>query len=296
MKLNNKLIQIKHQGKENRPYNLDDYNKVISLRKKGFSYRKISQQVNISTTTGQLWVKTSRKPRCLYAMKQQKVLNNKSRKLTPCLAYIYGVLIGDGHLEKSKLSNRITLKVIDKEFALKFCKVLKEWSGFNPTWSEAYRIFNHKTKYGSLINCKSYFYTVRLGSKQAVDFISKNIKCKTVDWDVPENIMQTDDKDIIFAFLKGVFDSEGSAVYSQKYNKKRIELKMYGENVKHLQYLLKKVGIESTVSQGKILKERNMYLLRILRKNSIKVFVKNIGFIIERKKDILSKILNSYSV
>ena len=292
MKSNNLIIRVKHQGKENRPYTLNDYNKVLSLRKGGISYGKIAQKVNISNATAQLWVKTSRKPRFLYAQIKQRKL--KSKRLSPELAYIYGVLIGDGHLEKSKLSNRITLKVTDKEFAKKFYNVLKRWSGFKPTWSEASRISNHITMYGDLIKCNSYYYTVRFGSKQAVDFISNNLKCRTKDWDIPKSIKNTKNRKIIFSFFQGIFDSEGCAVYTPRYNKKRIDINMYGKQVRNLQKLLQKIGIESTVTQGQIQKQRGMYVLRILRKESIKLFAKNVGFTIKRKKKILCKILASY--
>jgi|TARA_B100001971_G_scaffold52574_1_gene47694 intein-encoded DNA endonuclease-like protein len=293
MNSNNQEAKISHQGQENRGYTLQDHSNVITLRKKGISFGKIAKKVNISSATIQLWIKTSRKPRYLYAKRQQRQLSIKSRRLSSELSYIYGVLIGDGYLEKSKLSNRITLQVTDKEFAREFYNVLKNWSGFEPTWRESLRVCCHRTKYGNLINCRSYFYIVRLGSKQAVNFVSKNLKCKTKDWNIPRCIKNTNNK-IIFAFFKGLFDSEGCAIYSPKYNKGRIDLRMYGKQVKNLQNLLKKVGIESTVTQGKIEKQRGMYILRILRKNSIKLFAENIGFVINRKRKILSKILTSY--
>mgnify|MGYP001607263390 FL=1 len=58
---------------------------------------------------------------------------NKARKLSSELAYIYGVLIGDGHLEQSKLVNRVNLNVSDKDFAMAFAKTLKNWCGFAST-------------------------------------------------------------------------------------------------------------------------------------------------------------------
>jgi len=294
MSLNIRKIRQGHQGKENRRYSLEDYDKVKSLRKKGLSFNKIAKEVNISSATIQLWIKTSRKPRYLYANQQQRQLNSKSKELTSHLAYIYGVLIGDGYLEKSKLTNRITLIVTDKDFAQKFYNTLKKWSGFEPTWNEGYHLNNHRTKYGNLINALSYFYIVRLGSKQAVHFISKNLKCKTYTWEIPLEITNTQDNKIIFAFLKGIFDSEGCAVYSKKYNKKRIDLRMYGQQVKTLQELLKKVDIDSTVTQGKKDKQQGTYVLRILRKESIKLFIRKIGFTINRKEKILAEILDSY--
>jgi len=284
----------KHQGKERRRYSIEDYKKVNMLRKKGISYNKIAEIVDLSTTTVQMWIKTQRKPRCIYSNKQQRNLSLKSKKMSNNLAYIYGVLVGDGYVEKSKSTNRITLQVTDKEFAKKFYTALYGWSGFKPTWREGWVSQNHRTKYGNLINCDSYFYYVRLGSKQAVCFLDSKSKHRTKNWNVPKDIKNTKNKNFISYFLKGVFDSEGFPVYDSRNNKKRIELEMYGKGVKQLQNLLKKINIESTVTQSKKQKERGMYVLRILRKESIKTFAEKISFNVKRRREKLYGLLSSY--
>jgi hypothetical protein len=274
---------------------MKDHDKVISLRKQGRSYNQIAGVVNISCTTAQLWVKTTRKPRFLYATRrQQRQLNSRARKLSQELAYIYGVLIGDGYLDMAEYSSRISLQVVDKEFATKFYHVLKKWSGFKPTWRESIRIHNHKTKYGSLIKDKSFYYTVRLGSKQAVKFLASKVKCKTKQWAVPKDIKESNNKRIISSFLKGLYDSEGFPVLNVKNNNKRIEIEMWGIQLRQVQTLLKKLNIESTFIRGKKGDGRGTYVIRIIKKESIKSFAEKIGFTIERKKRKLQEILSSY--
>jgi len=274
---------------------MKDYNKVISLRKQGYSYNQIAEIVNISSTTAQLWVKTTRKPRIVYAtQKQQRQMKSKSRKLTPELAYIYGVLIGDGCIEISPYSSRIALHVTDKDFAEKFYQTLKQWSSFTPTWMESIRISNHRTKYGKVIRSNSKRYTVRLGSKQIIKFITKKFKWKTKDWCVPMCIKKSKNKKIISYFLKGIFDSEGFPILDLKNRTRRIEIEMWGEQLKQIQELLKRLDIESTVIKGKRGKGRGTYILRIIRKESIKLFAKHINFTIKRKNKKLSELLNSY--
>jgi hypothetical protein len=274
---------------------MKDHNKVISLRKQGYSYNQIARVANISCTTAQLWVKTTRKPRFLYATRrQQRQLNSRARKLSQELAYIYGVLIGDGYLDITEHGSRISLQVVDKEFATKFYHVLRKWSGFKPTWRESTRTQNHRTKYGNLIKGDSYYYIVRLGSKQAVKFLASKVKCKTKQWAVPKDIKESNNKKIISSFLKGLYDSEGFPVLNLKNNNKRIEIEMWGIQLRQVQVLLKKLNIESTLIQGKKGNGRGTYVVRILKKESIKSFAARIGFTIERKKRKLQEILNSY--
>lgn len=293
------LINIKigdlMQGKEPRQFTIQDYDRVIKLKESGLSQNKISEEAGVSSTTAWHWINTSRKPRYLYARKQQRSMLEGSKHLSNELAYIYGVLIGDGCLEAGKLSNRIYLGVCDKDFAYEFAKVLKKWSGFNPTINK--RKANaqpRQTKYGNWIKARQDQYVVRLGSKQIVEFLLTKVDSKTYTWKVPKDILKSKNEVIIASFLKGIFDSEGSAIYDTKYNKRRVELTMYGKEVKKLQELLDKIKIKSTVIQRKRKNERGIFILRILDKKSLTRFNKIIGFTIRRKDILLKKGLNSY--
>ncbi len=283
------------QGKEPRQFTIQDYNNVIKLKESRLSQNKISKETGISSGTVGYWTNTSRKPRFLYAKKQQREMIEESKFLSNELAYIYGVLIGDGHLEACKLNNRIYLGVCDKDFAYEFAKVLKKWSGFSPTINK--RKVNtqpHKTKYGNWIKSKKDQYIVRLGSKQIVNFLLTKIDSRTYTWKVPKDILENKNEIIIASFLKGIFDSEGSVIYNAKNNKRRVELTMYGKEVKKLQELLDKINIKSTVIQPKREKERGTFVLRILDKKSLIIFNKMIGFTIKRKDILLRKSLKSY--
>lgn len=283
------------QGKEPRQFTIQDYDRVIELRESGLSQNKISEEIGVSSTTVWHWINSDRKPRFLYAKRQQREMIEESKLLSNELAYIYGVLIGDGCLEAGKLNNRIYLGVCDKDFAYEFARVLKNWSGFEPTINK--RKVNpqpHKTIYGNLIISKKDQYIVRLGSKQIVEFLLDKIDNKTYTWKVPKDILKSKNEIIIASFLKGIFDSEGSIIYDRKNNKKRIELSMYGKEVKILKVLLDKLNIKSTVIQPKRERKRGTFILRILDKNSLINFNELIGFTIKRKDFLLKEVLNSY--
>lgn len=281
------------QGKESRKYAEEDYKKVIYLRKIGWSQGKIAEEIGVSSATVWHWVNTSRKPRSLYAKRQTKPFPKRATKLSSELAYIYGVLIGDASIENTPRTSRINLNVTDEDFAQEFARALKRWCDIKPTINERIQKHNHQTKYGDWIRVTSHLHVVRLGSKRAVNFLLNKIKCKTYDWEVPKEITNCENEEIIYNFIKGLFDSEGYPIHYRRW--KRIELEIFGQKgVFQVQALLKKINIDCTITQGRKQKIKGTYLIRILRKKSIKCFADKIGFTIRRKRDKLKAILNSY--
>lgn len=272
---------------------MEDYNKVINLKQKGLSQNKISSIINVSSATVWHWCNTNRKPRAIYAKKLEKKLPESSKRLSLSLAYIYGVLIGDGSIERNKKNCRVVLNVTDKEFADRFENEIRKWSKMTPARTERNVKYNNKTKYGNVIKGKSHFYVVRLASKQAVEFLSNRIKCGTYDWEVPNEIINASDERIICFFLKGVYDSDGYVIHSDTI--RMIGLEMWGKKgLEKIRILLNKIGIESEITQSKKQKIKNTYLLRISRRNNLELFSKKINFTIERKKKILLYSLKSY--
>lgn len=278
------------QGKEPRPYTLEDYNQVTQLRKEGLTFQKIAEIIGVSHATAILWVNTHRKPRCIYAKSMQRKLPESAKKLSPELAYIYGVLIGDGSLELSH-SYRVNLNVNDKDFAYAFAEALKKWSNLKPTINKRKVFGNHQTKYGDWIRTDNIQHVVRLGSKQAVEFLLSNVECRTYDWQVPKSVLDSKNEIIKGNFLKGFYDSEGSVIYDKKYNNKRIDLMIFKTTgIKDIQMILSELGIKSILKNEK----HGMCLLRIIGKNNLRLFLDKINFTIFRKRNTLEKALNSY--
>jgi len=285
------------QGKEFRKYIEEDYKKVLKLRTQGFSFRGIAKAVGVSSTTALFWAKTKRKPRVLYSKRMEKILPLKSKKLSSSLAYIYGVLVGDGYIENSCRIHRICLNVTDKDFAEKFRINLEAWSDMKPSISERTVIHNHKTKYGKLIKGVSHMFVVRLTSKQAVEFLLTKIKCKTYDWNVPEDISNCSDEEIICNFLKGFFDSEGCVIYNNR--NRRVEAFSVNKNgIENIEILLEKIKIKSEITQENLQtnkgKTSKFYTLQIRRRRDLELFAGKVNFSINRKTKKLKRMLKSY--
>ena len=275
-------------------YTMEDYNKVLELKKKGLSQNKISEITGVNPTSIWYWANTNVKPYYVSMKNRQRKLPEKSKKLSKELAYIYGVLIGDGHIDKK--GGRIGINVSDKDFALNFSNVLKKWTGLNPTMNvRKVNGYKHKSKYDNWIETKKDQYVVRLGSVQIVEFLANKIDTRTYSWNVPNRILKSNRKEIIVSFLKGIFDSEGCMVYDKKWNKKRIDLRMYGRSVLTLKSLLGRIGINSCIKQYGRDKSTGMFLLRIISRKDLNLYNKYIGFIIKRKRIKLEEALSSFT-
>jgi len=282
------------QGQEYRKYTIEDFKEVLKLQKKGLSTRKISNIVKISPTTIWYWTCTSRKPRVIYSKNLEKKLNKKSKKLSDSLAYIYGVLIGDGYIEKSKRTYRIVLSVTDRDFANEFICKLKEWTGMEPKLIERNVTYDHTTKWGNRIVGKSHYYVVRLNSKQVVEFLNSKGSFRTYNWNVPKDIKNCNRRKIICSFLRGLFDSDGYVAFSKRTRFVGIQIFNTG-GLKEVQELLRRIGIKSRIKQNTTQKLKNMHFLITSDRQSLEIFSTKISFSIKRKRESLKKLLQSYS-
>lgn len=198
------------------------------------------------------------------------------------LAYILGVLSGDGYIDYSGLrrTHQIGLSATDKEFVEKFKSSLfnffkiKSTNEFRESRREKWRAQ----------------YITRLCSKEACDFIFSFGKFKKENWRIPELIKNSNIK-IKSAFLRGFFDSEGEI------DKKIGRVGATSMNFKGLQEigkLLIDLGIKYTIIKKKDIRPNShqKYVLRLNDKKSIALFDKHIGFTIKRKQAILDNFVS----
>ncbi|MBI5148512.1 hypothetical protein HZA33_02425 [Candidatus Pacearchaeota archaeon] len=188
--------------------------------------------------------------------------------LSPEKAYILGVLCGDGCLVKRMV--RLEIRN-DEEFIKKFVNSFKEVYGLNYTY------FYYPPKKTFVAQISS-------------DIISKDLasygKFKTKDWNIPIEIMESNDPEILGKFLRGFYDSEGCsasrcAITCSSINKGGLE---------QIAILLQKLGIKSTLRPQQ---NNRYYVLFIFRKGRFKIFIDKIGFTIKRKMDNINKTLNT---
>jgi len=183
-------------------------------------------------------------------------------RLTPGFAYFLGLLIGDGSLTYKK---RVQITTADDFIAQKFCHIAKEAFGYDPFASE---------KKGTV--AKDYVITsvdIRQFMKQiGLDYVHSYEK------EVPPIIRQAP-KEIVVAFLQGLFDTDGYA--DKRYG--NIELMSTSYRLVHqVQLLLLNLGIISSLHQ-KETTARTAYRLSIYGQDTI-IFYERVGFRLPRKQ------------
>lgn len=189
-----------------------------------------------------------RKLKLIYPTKDYKIL-------TPEKSYILGVLCGDGFIGENSIRMEIRR---DVEFIDKFTKAIKSVYG---------------------IECKCHYYkprnsyVIQINNKIIAQDLGTYGKFKSFEWYIPKEILDSENREIIINFLKGVYDSDG---YIVRYNVGLTCASKKG--VEGIKYLLAKLGIDS-----KLYKSRKYFVVRIGKKQNLRKFRDLINFTIKRK-------------
>ncbi len=247
--------------------------RIKKLREDGLSYsgisRKIGKEFNvrISKATVLRWCKGT----------NDTFNKTKKVQLTPSpeLAYVVGAYFGDASAtEGSNYRYKVKLKVIDREFAEAFAGALRG-IGLNPRMG----FENDRTRTGR--------WYVEVTSKGLFRFLTEpRERLFEVAGAYPRE------------FLKGFFDSEGSAVVSK--GRVKVLASNYDIEVLRLcQNLLEGLGIHSkiykTKHKGQLVVIRgkqyrynsDLFTLTINRKESVYRYTREVGFSITRKQNKL---------
>lgn len=245
-------------------FNTGHSNIIYHLKKLSFKRRDRSSAAKEGVKAGRIKIKKNKIPTGL-------VLNGD-------LAYILGVLAGDGYMDydDKRRNYHIGLSATDKEFVEKFKESL-----FNFFKMKSSNEFRKSRKE----NWRDQHIT-RLCSKEACDFINSIGKFKKDNWEVPE-LIKSSNRDVQCAFIKGFFDSEGE-IDKQIGRVGATSMNLKGLN--EIQRLLGNLGIRSTIIKKKDnrINAHQKYVLRIHDKNSIGLFSELIDFTIDRKQIILN--------
>lgn len=128
-----------------------------------------------------------------------KKLLTSSYQMSPELAYVLGVMLGDGTLSNQ---NTVRLQAIDKDFVVNFHNKLEKWSGMKVC--KIYETLNGKNRHN--------LWNALLNSREA----NRTLKRFLLDID---RIMLNAPRKCKIAFLEGLYDSEGSVSITSYKNK-----------------------------------------------------------------------------
>jgi intein-encoded DNA endonuclease-like protein len=249
------------------------YEDVIELGKQGLKYKEIQEriyekyEIQISLSAISFWVNGKKEP--------FGRVNKFNRKPSPELAYVIGTMFSDGYKYFNNGGYRLRLAVVDREYAEEFGKNLA-------------KLLGRKEPYKPFYNENLKRWIVVGSSIQLYKFLNRPFE------ELKPYIEHC--KDCVSAFLRALFDGEGS-IYKRK-------LILYNTDEKllsYIQYLLESFfDINSTLHlamkkgsikhfpNGVYKATEDCYYIYI-RANSLLNFYKYIGFTIERKQQRLIK-------
>jgi hypothetical protein len=253
---------------------------------------QIAKQFNTSATTIRYWLKKTGIP--IRSISQSatlriyKQLKTGYQALSEEKAYLLGVLCGDGSI----IRNSIQLHACDFDFIQEFSHCLYKIYGYKPHISiipENLSFFQNTGKYHRV----KQSYRARLSSKEIsqdlrrYEYFVKYEERKSM-WRVPREIVNTTNKEIKGAFLRGLFDSEGSVAIRAR----QIELiNTCEEGLKQVQKLLATLGIQSS-----IIHRSATFDLMIHGTENFRLYKEGVGFTIKRKQEKLEKICQNRSI
>jgi intein-encoded DNA endonuclease-like protein len=257
---------------------------VLRLHREGLSYSQLMEKIyekygkQLPLSTISHWVNKIHNP--------LGRLNKFNEKPSPELAYIIGVILSDGYKYiGKKFQYNLRLAVNDREFTEKFAECLTKVLGKKRPYKPS---FDRKRKRWIIVGC-----SIRL-----FEFLNRPLKeLKTcIEYD----------KDCVSAFLRALFDAEGSIYVKIRGRRRERILRLYNTNRKLLnytKYLLKKhfdidslgphlktkSGEITHFPNGKIIKTNEDCYYIYIRAKSLLNFYRHVGFSIKRKQQRLIK-------
>jgi len=210
---------------------------------------------------------------------RKRIKKIRRPELTKDLAWWVGVVKGDGNVNSK--NGFIRLGVREREFRDKWASVGRLLFGIEP-------------KVRDFIKDKKPFYQAQFNSIKLVEYLKENFGFfGRYIWNIP-NKVKSNKPDILFGFLRGLFDSEGSMKFYGRERGTVISLvSVRKECIFEIKTLLKKFNIKSRIKPYKRKDRKNTYyILYIGGFDNISKFAKNINFSISRKNNKLSSYLN----
>ncbi len=257
------------------------FNVVKRLRRQGLSYSKIIERVEktygvrLSKTVVSDWLRRVHSP-----YNGCRIPSIDLLEPSPELAYVIGVVAGDGWAHKTRSGGyRVGAVVKDREFAEEFSRCLGLVLGRDPPEPKP---------------VKDGLFRVCARSKTLYHILQKPIDMGMIRPFIEYS------EDCIRSFLRGFFDSEGSV------EKNTAKIRCFNTDIKLLEYvqkLLKVLGIEATgpriwIREGTTYKilgkigivKKNVCTITVRAKDRLK-FYRVVGFTITRKQQRLEEYL-----
>ena len=252
-------------GRKKREYTREQYEEAMRLLQQGLSPYKVAKMLGIPESTVYMWKKGGISPAARWKPRPTKEL-----------AYVLGALAGDGCVTavtvrgEGRIRYRIILRVKDYEFAYEFSKcmatilnkpIIKRPKIVQGLWDVTY---DHKAFY-------MWYKSIYGKYDRLREYVER-------------------DGETVRAFLRGIFNAEGSYYRHRRPHRRGYEERITLTNtdltlIRYVQHLLLRYfSIPSRLTSYRPKRYRRWYTLVISRRASIRKFFEQIGFTIRRRQ------------
>lgn len=189
--------------------------------------------------------------------------DNHQNGICPKLGYLFGVLVGDGGYT---VRGKITITSMD-DIIIKHCNLASK-----KYWNKVFRKTATKGKASDYTLC-----SVKIWDQLFQQYGFNFAECEKKDF--PSCILSSNKKTIA-AFIKGLMDTDGCL------SSNKIEFCSKSSSLtKNLQFILTRFGIISKVKCRYNKKYNQHYYHLYIRGNNIDIYMKQIGFGLDRKRN-----------
>lgn len=250
----------------------------IQLKKLNILLSLVSEKLKQSVQR-----KIEQKPAKFTVMRSNRNRQNLSfpKRLTPDLAYVIGLILGDGHLANDKENKngnwKMTVCFDNHKHMNRYCEIIKANFGFTPKF---------------YFVAKKNYYDCYFSSKVVQWFFRSFFKIragkKGHKITIPDRILNCDSVEVANACIMGLFDSDGTV--TNRWAAFSSTSKVIVEQVFSL---LQHQGICANKNTWiKAEKYLPLFTIRIQQKESLKRFSELIGFSHPAKRKRLNMLLN----
>jgi len=258
-------------------YSYEEYKRAMELLEKGYGLTETCRILG--------WPET--KKSTLYFWKHGRIPPVAKWKAEPSkeLAYVIGVLHGDGNVSKSKNKSwyeyKVQLNTTDPEFTITFSKVMSRLLGVNyhePCWSEK------EKKWLVVYQSKAFYTWYKKTEEKGLEGFKSFIEYN---------------RETVRYYLRGLYDSDGNNSGNKRIRltnskKELLEyvqylLKKYFDIIATGPYLVEKAGSIMMINERRATRKHNCYEISIGKKLYVQKYLEKIGFSIVRKQLGLKK-------
>lgn len=212
------------------------------------------------------------------------------------LGYIIGVCFGDGSVIDLGRKGYLELRTVNESFSKAFYNTLLSYTTQKPCYYiyTYNKVFKKENRYYKNVKYHEIFFNNVFFARNLL-----NIFGSTKNWKININKFLSYGKKFCIAFIRGMFDSDGSFWVDKGRQPLRGNVSFSSTNKQgavSFHQLLLKLGFDFNLNSNKRKNNKIEYSIRSNKLSTVKKFYKEIGFNVDYKQERLEEFITSRNI